>query len=431
MLITAEWVLPISRPPIRNGAVLVEGPIIREVGRLAEIEGLAPHAERFDFPGCTLMPGLVNAHTHLSLSAMEGLLEPDAFDRWLPRLVAAMHSWDAGDYAASASLGARRCLEAGVTVVGDIAYGPESAAAAADAGVGGVFYWEVLGIEAAGLYARLEEMEFPVASEGRNSDRIRCGLSPHSAYTSGPSLLAAVHEAAVEMGVPVAIHVAESKAETELLTRGTGPLAPTAERMARGFKAPGTGAVAYLDRLGVLDGVTAVHLGQSLPTDIPRLAATSRGIVTCPRSNRFLANHLPRINRMLLSGIPVGIGTDSAASNHDLDLMEDVRRLHEEDPSIPASRLLEIATAMGAVALGVEDRYGVMETGMRADMAVFCTGATSSPEEAVVRTGGRDTLNAVLSDGVWRISDGAHTEQDDALEPAVRLAVAKARAALV
>lgn len=430
MLVTADWVLPISRPPIRNGALIIEHGQIVEVGRADELAGLDTSGERRDFGACVMLPGLVNAHTHLSLTAMQGLLEPGSFEDWLPQLVVAMQSWSAGDFAASAALGAHRCLEAGVTVVGDIVYGPESSAAASDAGLGGVFYWEVLGVEGPRLYAELERMEYPVVSSGSCGPRMRCGLSPHSAYTSGPGLLHAMHDAAREIGAPVAIHVAESGAEVQLLRDGSGPLAATAARMAKGFDPPGVGPVCYLDRLGVLDGCTAVHLGQMLPTDVPRIAATARGVVTCPRSNRFLANHLPPVSRLRRAGVPIGVGTDSSASNDDLDLLAELRVLQDEDPSLSAHDLLEMATAMGAIALGLEDRFGILETGMQADVAVFDVGPTNDPEADLVRRGGATSLRAVMAGGVWRVLDGAVIRDDRDFSASAHAASVKAREAI-
>jgi len=430
MLVTADWVLPISRPPIRNGAVIFEHGRVVEVGRAEELAGVDRSGERRDFDGCVLLPGLVNAHTHLSLTAMEGLHEPASFEEWLPRLVVAMQSWDADDFAASAALGAHRCLEAGVTVVGDIAYGPESAAAAADAGLGGTFFWEVLGVPGPKLFAVLEQMEFPVVSSGACGPRMRCGLSPHSAYTAGPSLLHAIHDAANELHAPVAIHVAESTAEVQLLKDGTGPLSATASRLADGFTPPGVGPVCYLDRLGVLDGATAVHMGQMLPTDVPRIAATARGVVTCPRSNRFLSNHLPPVARLRRAGVPVGVGTDSSASNDDLDLIAELRALQDEDPTLSARELIEMSTVMGAIALGLEDRFGIIETGMQADVAVFEVGPTNDPEADLIRRGGASTLKAVLSAGKWRVHEGAVLRDDRDFISSARVAADKARGAL-
>jgi cytosine/adenosine deaminase-related metal-dependent hydrolase len=329
-----------------------------------------------------------------------------AFEEWLPRLVKALRDWKPDDYAASAAVGIQRTLQSGVTVVGDIVYGPESAAVAADLGLGGVFYWEVLGIEARNLRAAMKRQEFPASQDGACGLRVKCGLSPHSVYTSGPGLLRAVRDLAIELDAPYAIHVAESAAETQLLRDGSGSLAATAARVAHGFVPPGTGPVTYLDRLGAIDGATAVHLCQVLPTEIPRLASTVRGAVTCPRSNRYLHNAVPRVERLLHNGIAVGIGTDSSASNEDLDLMAEVRALHLAEPDIPVPRLLEMATTMGAAAIGVEDRFGVIEPGMQADFAVFALGATGEPEAAVLSSAGRDTVRSVMAAGQWRVLDG-------------------------
>ncbi len=430
MLITADWVLPVARPPIRNGAVLVDGGVIVEVGRTVELRGLAGESERYDFPGCVVSPGLVNAHTHLSLTALGGLLAPAPLDVWISQLVTALGDWGPAEYAASASLGAVECLRAGVTVVGDIVYGPEAPAAAADAGLGGTFFWEVLGVPAPRLYAVLESKEYPATDHGWCSKRQRCGLSPHAPYSCDPSLIRAMHQAVDEFFVPYAMHVAESAAETQLMATGDGPLADVAKRLAPEFSAPDSSSIAYIDTLGALDGCTVIHACHASPTDIARLACAARGVVTCPRSNRFLGNPLAPVNRLLRAGLPVGVGTDSVASNTDLDLVAELRVLHEAFPAIPPARLIEMATVMGALALGLEDRFGILETGMQADLAVFRLGDSTDPETDFVRLAGAATTEAVLSGGVWRVLDGAYLETTDGIELAAQAARIRAEHAL-
>ena len=238
------------------------------------------------------------------------------FAEWLPRLVAEMRPWQIADFAASAAHGAEQLLDAGVTAVADIAYGPAEIDMAAETGLAGVFYTEVLGVSPTDLDAELQRGRFPADPLAAGTDRVMLGLSPHSPYTAGPALLQAVHERARSLGVPVAIHVAESAAETALIAHGTGPLAATAERTAYGFAPTGGSVIAYLAELGVLRDATVIHLGEASVADIELLAqAGVRGAVTCPRSNRYLGNRVANVPALLAQGIAVGIGTDSAASN--------------------------------------------------------------------------------------------------------------------
>jgi cytosine/adenosine deaminase-related metal-dependent hydrolase len=268
-----------------------------------------------------------------------------------------------------------------------------------------VYYWELLGLEADQVGATLEYLRYP-RSPDLYGPRVTCGLSPHAPYTSGPGLLRAVHDAARGLGVPTAIHVAESRAEIDLLQDGSGPLAATAARTARGFVAPGSSPVRYLADVGALEGTTAVHLCHLVAEDIALLADQVRGAVTCPRSNRYLHNPAPAVAPLLAAGVRVGVGTDSSASNSDLDLMAEVRAIAAAEPEIGAEQLLALATSGGAQAIGVEDRFGSLAPGLQADLAAFTIAATSDPVSAVVRHAGSSTATAVMSAGIWRVRDG-------------------------
>lgn len=403
MLLTADWVLPVDAAPIRHGAVVVHKGLIAAVG---PAEALADAgAPRQDFPGCVLLPGLVNAHTHLSLTALLGLVPPTTFAEWIARLVPMMRAMDDDDMAASATLGALRCLQAGVTCVGDICYGPEAPASAADLGLSGVFFWEVLGIQARKLEAALEAAEFPVDDPVACGGRTLCGISPHSAYTSGPRLLKAEAEYARSRGLPLAIHVAESYAETQLLRDGSGALAPVAGRLAEGFLPPNQSPVAYLADLGVLDDALAVHCVNLMPGDTHLLAARARGVAVCPRSNAYLGNGEPPLARLVQAKATIGVGTDSAASNEDLDLVAEARALREIAPTVSASRLLRMLTLEGATALGLDRHIGSLTIGKHADIVAMRVPSTEQPADALLEHGGIDAVEAVMTTGTWRLRD--------------------------
>lgn len=411
LIVTAPWVVPVSQPPMREGAVVVDDERIIAVAPLTQAVARYPDAEVVRFLDGVICPGLVNAHTHLTLTALAGVVAPQPFEQWLPKLVAALKPWEIADHEASGIVGAEQCLRAGVTVVGDIAYGAAEVARASAAGLGGVYYWELLGLSAEQIDEQLAYLRFPGAPN-EFGERVVCGLSPHSPYTSGPALLQGVHRKAGALHAPSAIHVAESSAEVELLARGTGPLADVARRTARGFSAPGASTTRYLADLGVLDGITAVHLCHTNADDLEALARHVRGAVTCPRSNRYLDNPPPSVERLLAAGVKMGVGTDSSASNTDLDLMEEVRAVAKMEPTLRSTALLHMATQGGADAIGVGDRFGSLSVGNLADLAVFDVDGGNDPEGRLVQGAGATTVRAVMSSGGWRVWDGQLVSSD-------------------
>lgn len=405
MIFAGEWLLPVSSPPIRHGAIRVAGPRIVDIGTLDDLRRKYPSDALHLQAGCVITPGLVNAHTHLSLTSFRGLLQPGEFPGWIARLAPAIASLDDDDFADAVSFGSLECLRSGITVVGDIAFGPEAPAAAADTGVGGVFFWELLGGEADTLAQRLNGRDFPTDANTCDG-RTLCGLSPHSPYTSGPDLIKAVYRHAQRHGFALAIHISESTAEIRLLAAGEGALRQTAERLAVGFKPPGSGGIRYLEHLGVLKGSIAIHCVQLMPGEAELLAAHAAGAVLCPRSNRFLLNGRPPVAALREAGARLAVGTDSLASNESLDLFAEVRELLAADPGMSSARALAIMTLEGAQVLGAARDYGSLEIGKYADVIAVDVGDTSDPVGSFVREGAPSRVRSVISAGSWRVIDG-------------------------
>jgi cytosine/adenosine deaminase-related metal-dependent hydrolase len=432
MILSADWVLPVSGRPIRDGAVWSRSSRIDTVGHIDDVVAAAGVRESVQhFPGCVIMPGLVNAHTHLSLTGLAGLLPTSSQRTWHAALSAAVRALDDDDFSACAISGAVQCLRSGVTAVGDIANGPESLAACADTGLGGVFYWEVAGLEAEELSGELANREFPTDSGRTPAARSRWGISPQTPYTSGPALLQAAHRVASTHMLGFALHVAESPAERELMISGTGTLAGVARRLAQGFDAPRTGTVEYLLRLGVLDGAVAVHCTNIEEGDATRLKRHARGVVLCPRSDARLGNGPPPVAALSRSGVRMAVGTESLASTPDLDLFAEARALRELDVTLTPARTIDILTREGSAVLGVEDAFGTLEHGKQADFVMLETGPTSDPEDAVVAKGGPDTVVAVVSGGLWRVRDHKLVFPTDATDRACARAGRRAADALV
>ncbi len=429
MLVTADWVLPIGRPPIRDGAVLIRNGTIAAVDTAKKLT-VNYSGPRHEYPGCVLLPGLVNAHTHLAFTCLKGVIPSMPFAEWIRYIPIAFRSLSADDIVASIAHGAIKAIVSGTTVVADIAYGPESVAVAADSGLGGTFYWEVLGITPSELAETLYEREFPTDPIRVCSIRLRCGISPHAPYTSGPELIRAAHLIATAQHAGFAIHAAESDAETQLLTDGTGPLAQLAGRLAHGFTPPGSSTIAYLDRLEALNNAVIIHGAKVLPSDVPALARRAKGVVLCPRSNEYLENGKAPAWRFERAGVPLALGTDSLASNQDLDLFEEARALHAIEPRFDAHRLIEMITLGGARVLDMADEFGELAPGKQADLAIYRVPPTEDPYTALFDVGGRGSIEAVLSAGIWRVLSGAPIFGVSVIERASHLAAQKASLAV-
>lgn len=430
MIVTADWVLPVAGPPIRDGALLISGSRIAEVGPRDFLIEKHPRAQVHPFEGCTIVPGLVNAHTHLALTALRGVVPSQPFHDWIKQIPKAYGALSPDDIAASTTHGAIQCILAGVTVVGDITYGPEGISIAADTGLGGTFYWEILGTTGDKLQRRLAAMEYPTDPEALCTGRLRCGLSPHAVYTSGPELLRATHAVATAQRSSFAIHAAESDAEIEVLRSGEGPLRDLAGRLADGFEATGAGVVGYLDGLGVLTDAVLIHGNRILPSEIPAVSRKARGVVLCPRSNAYLHNAKAPAKRLRDGGVLLALGTDSAASNENLDLLAEARALREIEPSFTAEDLLRMVTLSGACVLGLDEEFGTLEPGKQADLVVHRLPGVDPVGELIDR-GGRSTVEAVMTGGVFRVLDGGPVFAVSPIERASHLARQKAALAVL
>jgi len=406
----AKHLLPVAGPPIQNGAVGVHDGRIAAVGRRRDVVKAHPNAEVRDLGDAVIVPGLVNAHTHIELSFMNG--EPPAggaFMTWLADFVGRRANVDAQAAVRAAAAAVETMLSRGTVAVGDVANGAWAAPLVARSGLYGVAFHELFGFRSsdaesilAAAAARLEAIDRdPDVVQAR--DRITNVLTPHAAHTTSNPLLKALGGRAVASGEVLSIHVAESDEESQLLRDGTGPFKDfLIERDAwePGWKAPGLTPVAYLDRLGVLTQRTlVVHCIHIDHQDLSRLQARGVTVVTCPRSNQRLGVGKAPVPKLLASGIPVALGTDSLASSPDVDVFTEVAHLRQEHPGLSPATALRIATLNGARALGLAKDLGTIEAGKLAALAVVgLNDPSDDPLEAV--TWSSETV-APLAQAAW------------------------------
>lgn len=407
LVLTAAFVLPCDgRGLISEGLIAIRGGRIVSVGPQAVLQRVAAGAaEQLDFGPTVILPGLVNAHTHLEFTPagpVRPAVDGRGFANWIADLVAWSRSTSPADRLASARAGAAAMLRAGITCIGDIVSRGQGAQAMVEAGLHGTAFCEFVGGYPEGptqdLTSRLvhlrDRVDRAVSVVKQANGGIRIGISPHAPYTVSADALQVVSRLARKQGLPLACHLAESGAELEFLADGTGDLAEfmgTILGLAGPLRPAARGAdpLSYASAGGLLPAsgsgeqradVLLVHGAHLGPRDVVRLSGTGVALALCPRSNKFLSvGAQAPVAHLARAQIPLSVGTDSLASNTDVDLFEELRALrdmwaHQQpdaDTYQVAHRLLRMATIEGATALGLDVELGTVTARKRADLAVL------------------------------------------------------------
>jgi cytosine/adenosine deaminase-related metal-dependent hydrolase len=382
---------PALPPVLRNGGVVVTGDRITAVGDLADLRrqfGDLP-ASRDRLKGL-LLPGLINAHTHLELSFLaDALQDVHHFPDWVDRLMQATPR-DPVELETTIRqamrTGIRQSLAAGVTTVGDISRHVQFSRAelAADPRLRAVSFGEVVGIGKMRerITPLLDAAMTPAALQAPSS-LLTLGISPHAPYTvEGPSLLAAVRRAIMKRA-PIAMHLAELHEEDEFLADLAGPLGRDWSVMQRLgilddlIPRYSGGPIRWAQLWGLIISdardfpVLLAHVNYCDDAEIAQIAASDASVVYCPRTREFFRHEFPhRYRDMLGDGVNVCLGTDSLASNPDLSVLCEAQRLVQRD-KFPAYDALRMITDRAAAALGLISQVGTLEAGKSADLALF------------------------------------------------------------
>lgn len=384
-IISAEYVLPISAEPIKNGAICIENGKILDVGSKKTLAEKYPEAEYEDFGKSAISPGFVNCHSHLEITAMRGYLDEfdGDFSSWLVKLTKTRaEKLSFKDIKLAALLGGLEGVKAGVTCFGDI--GREGAAgvnALKKNGLRGILFQET---EFSPDNASADEdfVKLTDKFEALRADEdelVKVGISPHSPYTVSRKLFGKISAFAIANGVKTTIHAAESQHEKNLLEKGEGFFAEIYSEQNVSWESPKCSTIEYLSKIGVMESQPLLaHCVTVSPKDIETIKQSGSKIAHCPKSNAKFGHGIAPLGKFFDGEIAIGIGSDSVASNNTCDILEEARfatlvsRVNGGSQRfLQPDRLLKAMTLGGAAALGMENEIGSVEAGKQADIIVI------------------------------------------------------------
>jgi cytosine/adenosine deaminase-related metal-dependent hydrolase len=394
--LSAEWVVPGDGPPIEDGLVRYEDGAIVEVRQ--------GRAERH-FPEAAIVPGFVNAHSHLEYAVYAGFGDGSAFGPWIRLHVDRKERLDAAHMLAIARWGVLESFRAGITTTADYSFSGAAATAAAELGLRGIVYLEVFSPDPDEARRQFDKKR-PLVEE---TELVRIGISPHAPYTCSLD----TYRWCLSLGIPVGTHLAESANEDEWLVHGSGPLDQLAALLV-----PPTGKRAVPSLEPVLGpDLLCAHCVELTGDDVSLLADRDVPVAHCPRSNGLLGCGIAPLAQLREAGVVVGLGTDSPASTPSFDMFEEMRtaivlaRARERDAgALLPSGALRMATLDAARALRLDDRVGTLTPGKRADLTVVSLAGSpyhpvEDPAAAVVFGGSPERVLQTIVDGHTRYAN--------------------------
>ncbi len=395
----ARWVFPVASEPIENGVVTIEDGRIAAVGRAGAAEtGLT------DLGNVALLPGLINAHTHLDLSGFDRPIgEPGVhLADWIPQVIAAREERSGLEFT-SIGKGLAECRRMGNLVVADIAASGWPDDLLEHCPRQTTVFQELIGPTPERIRSALERARRHLVA--RRGSHCRLGLSPHAPYTVHPELLRAAIDLAAASGAPLAMHLAESPEEIELLATGMGPLRELLESLGAwspGLVVASSRPIDYLRRLADAPSVLVVHGNYLEAPDWAFLAQRRNrmSVVYCPRSHAHFRYKAYPLAEMMAAGVNVCLGTDSRASVPNLSLLEEMRFAAAWHPGVCPSAVVEMATHAGARALNCQSELGSLEPGKRAHIAAVALPSEPAGEPYAMLFRGQGRVVAVWEDGV-------------------------------
>ncbi len=398
LLISGRWVIPVNPTGrvLEDHSVAVGGGRIREILPTAKARARYAGVPEHALPRHALIPGLVNAHTHASMSLLRGLADDMPLMTWLNNHIwPAEGRWVSEEFIADGTrLAVAEMIRGGTTCFNDMYFYPDvTGMVAAAAGIRAVVGLILIDFPSAwaGDTDEYFRRGLEVHDHFRNNALVTTAFAPHAPYSVSDDPLQRVRTLADELEIPIHMHVHETRDEIDM-----------------GLKRHGTRPIARLEGLGLLSPtLVAVHMTQLEEDEVELFARAGASVVHCPESNLKLASGFCPVGRLMAAGVNVALGTDGAASNNDLDMFSEMRTaallakcVARNASTLPAAEALRMATLNGAAALGIAAETGSLEVGKAADICAVDLGGLEAspvyhPVSQLVYATGRDQVTDV------------------------------------
>ena len=377
MILRARCILPISAPPIDNGALVFEDGRIAWAGRWRDLENPGDRKVR-DLGEVALLPGLINAHAHLDYTSMGGRIPPPRFfPDWVKTILYFKAHWSFSEFAESWLKGARMLLESGTTTVADIESVPELLPQVWESTpLRVISFLELTGVKSQRPPAEILSEALDRIDGLARPDRKECALSPHALYSTQPELIRASAKIGAGRGMLLSTHLAESLPEFQMFCDSAGPFYDWMKGQRRMDDCRGASPVQLAHEYGLLSSrFLAIHVNYLAPEDETLLARARASVVHCPRSHDYFGHDPFPYARLAKAGVNICLGSDSLASTRkfgnsdpELNLWYDMRAFARAHPGVAPQEILRLATIQGALALNKETELGQLKPGFAADV---------------------------------------------------------------
>ena len=390
IVLKARYLLLAPDKVIDNGVVVIDEERISKVTSSALLNK-EHELKLIDFGNAVILPGFVNAHSHLELTNLYGLVPPgDKLTSWIECLVKSKLKWKVQDYISSVEKGIRLSLESGTTTIADITNSGHAINTLYDSLIRKLVFVEVIGFDPSNAISTIRTAKDKFINVDQD-DLFRYGISPHAPYTVSFELY---NECSKISDLPLCTHIAETVEEIAFLSEGKGPFIDLLQKfnmLGEDWEPPRSKPIEYLQKTSILKkSPMLIHCNYITDSEIALIKENNSSVVYCPRSHKFFGHKAHPFKKLLDCGINVAIGTDSFASNYSLSILDEMRFIYENFSGIEPERILAMGTENGSKALGMSGITGKIVEGYYADISVVFL-----PENAI--SGKNDPFDAFLS----------------------------------